>query len=168
MSMADKVHKAEELKLEGNEAFKAGNLKLAKKKYLSIFLYIKGLVRRDGSDPMHGFFSAMGANANYGSNEITDLELDSKVKNLTRDANTNLSLVFAKLENWEKSLKHANDALQVSGGGERKWKRAQRKDAPLVCDSQNASRSEPPPYLHSWWWGEEVETRTSQRRPTRV
>jgi tetratricopeptide (TPR) repeat protein len=110
--VAEKVAAALDYKREGNEAFKAGDLKGAKKSYLRVFLYLNGLITADA--PMRGFFSAMGAeNAKFGDNETEGASQDDVIKGLKLETNNNLSLVFHKLENYEKALKHANNALAL-------------------------------------------------------
>jgi len=111
---AEKIEASSELKRQGNEAFKAGDFKLARRLYSKVFLYLNGLHGEDS--PMRGFFSAMGAPADFGSNETEGNAQDLQIKELKSEANCNLALVYSKLGNPEKSLKHANDTLLLVPG----------------------------------------------------
>jgi hypothetical protein len=68
---------------------------------------------------MKGFFSAMGADSRWeGSsgnqgNRIGDVDEEEMIKRTKVDVNCNLALVYCKMENGEKALKYANDALAL-------------------------------------------------------
>ncbi|GMI50377.1 hypothetical protein TeGR_g13822 [Tetraparma gracilis] len=143
----EKIGEALRLKLEGNEAFKAGDLPAAKKAYLQIPLYLNGLVTSDS--PMRSFFSTIGADANYASADAGSEDCTRRVKELRTDAAGNLSLVFGRMGRWEKALKYADEALGLAPGSSKfLFRRAAalgelgRPDEALAC-LEEAERIEP-------------------------
>lgn len=115
-TVAEKIAYASTLKSEGNEYFKAGDLRKAAKSYKSVFLYLNGL--HGAGSEMKGMFSAMTGSDNSwegtdDGNKITGEGQEEEVKRIKVEASLNLSIVYYKMGDGEKSLKYSSSALQL-------------------------------------------------------
>jgi tetratricopeptide (TPR) repeat protein len=103
------IEQAQKYKDEGNEFFKAGELQKARGKYTRVFAYTKSLVGGgpDGSDAMVDM--ALKASS---KGEI-DQDLKKKARELERDVNCNMAMVYLKERNWAKAVEKATNSLNI-------------------------------------------------------
>ena len=104
MSLDDKLNMGLKLKNEGNEFYKEKKYKSAAKKYVRIFLYVKGL--SNANDPqMQMYASAV-------SEKLSE-EQTKQIEKLQVDANNNLAMCYIKLKNAERAQNFASKALEL-------------------------------------------------------
>jgi tetratricopeptide (TPR) repeat protein len=112
-----KIEKAKELKDQGNDFFKQGLFAKARVSYFKALAYTKGLPGRPVNgkkvEPMAQLAASTLSSAPLNNYQITSLdELDVVLK-------TNIATCYIKLDDGEKAVKFANEALDLK---ENHWK----------------------------------------------
>lgn len=107
--MTNMVEQAQKFKDEGNELFKEGELKKARYKYVKVFAYTKTLT---GGGPNGGDGMVDMALKASQKGEI-DADLKKKAKDIERDVNSNMAMVFIKEKNWSKAVEKATNSLNL-------------------------------------------------------
>ena len=103
------LKQAQKYKEEGNVLFKEGELQKARYKYVKVFAFTKTLT---GEDPESGegmVDIALKANQ---KGEI-NTEMKNKAKEIERDVNSNMAMVFIKEKNWTKAIEKATNSLNI-------------------------------------------------------
>ncbi|CAI2378028.1 unnamed protein product [Moneuplotes crassus] len=101
------IEKAQELKALGNEFFKEGNFAKAKSKYAFVFSYTKSITGgMSGDDQMLNL--AMKAK----QQEISE-EYKIAAKELERDVNNNMAMIFLKEGNWTKVIEKTTNSINA-------------------------------------------------------
>lgn len=103
------IQTAQTLKQEGNVFFKDGDYKKAKAKYTRVFAYTRAFI---SSEPDGGEGMVNMAMKASGLGEITD-EFKLIAKNLERDVNNNMAIIFLKEENWTKVVEKSTKSLKI-------------------------------------------------------
>ena len=107
--MENLITQAEKYKKEGNDFFREGDFKKARSKYSRVFAFTKTLMPSNSGEDAGMVDMAMKAN-NMG--EI-DESLKVKAKELERDVNCNLAMVYIKEKNWSKATEKATLSLAI-------------------------------------------------------
>lgn len=103
------LEKAEALKQEGNEFFKAKEYGKARSKYSRVFAYTKGIAagQTDGGDQMTNMAINLASRGNISE------ELKIRATNLERDVNSNMAMVYLIEENWPKVIDKATASINI-------------------------------------------------------
>jgi tetratricopeptide (TPR) repeat protein len=119
-----KIEGAKRLKDEGNELFKQQLFKKANVSYFKALAFTKGLPGRPvvGKEPM-----AQLAASHSNSSPLTPEQIDA-VNELEVVLKTNLATCYVKLEDGNKALQYANEALEIKANA---WKTLLRKGEAL-------------------------------------
>lgn len=94
------IQTAEQLKSEGNEYFKQGDLDNALKKYAKVFLFTNGLLTKSGS------FSQ------YAKATLTDAQ-EINVNEIMHTTYANMTAVHLKQKKYVRTIEKANKALEI-------------------------------------------------------
>lgn len=107
----EKLAHADQLREEGNAAFRNGDLRVARMKYAQIFAFVNGLdtTEAQASLPITGMLDGLGQSR---GDEITD-DHRQRIRLLRLGANANLALVELKRERWMRAVQFARAALDV-------------------------------------------------------
>mmetsp|Transcript_43595 Transcript_43595/g.83175 ORF Transcript_43595/g.83175 Transcript_43595/m.83175 type:complete len:190 (-) Transcript_43595:247-816(-) len=100
-AIQQKIDTAAQRKIEGNEAFKAGDLETAMRCYHEIKLYISGLDNADGKVPTGPTTKA-----------VTE-EQKATIQDLMLSHNLNLAAIYVKKEKYEKGERVCSEALKI-------------------------------------------------------
>ncbi len=103
MTTDDKIAQGLKLKSEGNEFYKEKKYASAARKYVRIFLYVKGLSQKDPQMQMYAAAT---------SDKLSSDQEDQIVK-LQVDANNNLAMCYIKLKNGKKAQHFSSQALEL-------------------------------------------------------
>lgn len=95
-------------KEEGNAFFKAGDLKKARTKYSRVFAFTRSLISKQSDESMVNM-----AQKGLGKGEISS-EVKSTAKDLERDVNSNMAMVFLKESNYTKAIEKATLSLEIA------------------------------------------------------
>ena len=95
------------LKEEGNALFKAGELAKARTKYSRVFAFTRSLIAKETDESMVNM-----ASKGLAKGEISN-EIKAKAKELERDVNSNMAMVFLKEENYSKAVEKATKSLNI-------------------------------------------------------
>ena len=98
--LAKALEQADEIKKEGNDHFKAEEYDFAIVKYNQVYGFTKSI------------FENKAVLENDQNNEQLQ-SLIAKAKNLDRDVNSNLSIVYMKKEEWDKAIEKASACLEI-------------------------------------------------------
>jgi hypothetical protein len=98
--LAKALDQADEVKKEGNDHFTAKEYDFAIVKYNQVYGFTKSI------------FESKAVLENDQNNEELQF-LISKAKSLDRDVNSNLSIVYMKMEEWDKAIEKASDCLDI-------------------------------------------------------
>mmetsp|Transcript_11372 Transcript_11372/g.36375 ORF Transcript_11372/g.36375 Transcript_11372/m.36375 type:complete len:220 (+) Transcript_11372:73-732(+) len=101
-TVAGKIATANDLKAQGNEMFKAGELGKAASKYRTVFAYVNGLVH--SSDAMNQYATK--------ADRLTD-EQQEAVTALKLSVNLNLAAVYIKQGKFDKAATVARKAIEI-------------------------------------------------------
>ena len=103
MTKDDKIAQGLKLKQEGNEFYKEKKYASAARKYVRIFLYVKGLSQKAPQMQMYAAAT---------SDKLSSDQEDQIVK-LQVDANNNLAMCYIKLKNGKKAQHFSSQALEL-------------------------------------------------------
>ena len=98
---------AQELKQEGNDYFKKGDLKTARTKYAKVFAYTKAFY---SSDPGSGDGMIDLALKSKGVDTMSNQQI---AKDLERDVNNNLAVIYLKEQNYTKVIEKTTNSLKI-------------------------------------------------------
>lgn len=126
------IEMAIQLKNEGNDLFKNGELSKARSKYTRVFAYTKGLIGsgEPGSEGMVEMIQKGAWRVDI-SQEIKD-----KARELERDVNSNMAMVYLKEQNYPKAIEKATKSIAIEKTSKAYFRRG--KGYAMKNDFENA------------------------------